>query len=144
MLDQFGRNVGERLMPVEFATRRGDTHELFLDHVYNGVRDDLWSKAIECFSWRNFTLYLEVDSQGVGTQEICFYPQFCVVRLGAWHDYVQGLFASLCYEDTDTINNLWEVFSGACAGQYFRLRVDPANVDTTDYFTVSAWVNFWT
>lgn len=135
--------VGHRLQPVEYAPRTPEQIQLLERQVYSDTVFRDFSRPHDCFSFGHFTLYLDIDSTGTGTHEICFVPQFAVVRHGRFHDYPQGLFASLCYEDTDTAAGLYESFSGLCDGRFFRLRTHTANVSATLYFTVSAWLEFW-
>ena len=135
--------TGKRLEPYGYPARIPEQIQLIQEQVYDGVNDRLLSKAWDSYSFRHFTLYLKIQSVGEGTHEICFFPQWGITTLGGWHDYAQGLFAALCYEDVDTAGGLLQAFSGDCDGRFFRLRVIPTNVDTTYYFIVSAWVEFW-
>lgn len=135
--------TGRRLEPYEHAVRIPEQIRLFQDVVVNQLLVPYVSDPVDCYSFRHFTLYIRVVSTGTGTHELCFMPQFAITTIGGWHNYAQGLFAALCYEDVDTAAGVNEAFSGDCDGRFFRVELLPANVDATDYFTVSAWVEFW-
>ncbi len=134
---------GVRLEPYEYAVRTPEQFRLFEKVVVNQLTVPYVSKAFDTFSFRHFTLYLQITSTGTGTHELCFVPEFAVMDKGSWHRYVQGLFAALCYEDTDTATVVNEAFSGDCDGRFFRLEILPTLCTGSNYFTVSAWAEFW-
>ncbi len=101
------------------------------------------SAKVDCDQWKKFTLYLDVDSAGVGVHIIQFVPQFSDDGGTTWYTYKQGFFASLYYEDQDTADGITECFSGDCAGRDFRLRVVATGTSATLTFTVTAKVEFW-
>ena len=135
--------TGRRLTPYEYTARIPEQIQLLDRELYNEAPNRDLSAAHDCYSFRHFTLYLDVDSTGQGFHHICFMPQFGITTRGRFHDYAQGLFAALCYEDEDTVLGIQEVFSGPCDGRFFRIRVIPYATDGDCYFTVSAWVEFW-
>lgn len=100
------------------------------------------SAAIEADPWTNFLLFLSVLSSGTPTT-VQFVVQFSDDGGTTWYDYVQGLFASLFYEDTDTASVLTECFSGKVHGHDMRVRAVGTGTDGTDKFTISAKVELW-
>lgn len=135
--------TGQRKQPYEFAVRTPEQIVLLENLVINQDNEPRLSRQVDCYSFRHFTLYLKLDSTGTGAHHVCFLPQFAVTIGGEWHNYAQGLFASLCYEDVDTANGLWEVFQGDTAGRLFRVRVMGDAATDSLYFTINAWVAFW-
>lgn len=93
--------------------------------------------------FRYFTLYLDIDSASTPT-DVRFIVEFSPDGGTTWHEYRQGLFASLYYEDQDTASGLQVCFSGECAGRTFRLRAVATGTDATKTFTVTAKAEFWT
>ena len=134
---------GPRLDPRDYPGRSAEQYVLFQAKVVNQTVIPYVSRALDCWSFRHFTLYFSIKSTGEGTHEVCLVPQFGIVEHGGWHGYYQGLFASLCYEDTDTAAMIFEVYSGDCDGRWFRVELVPANVTSTKYFEVSSRVEFW-
>lgn len=135
--------TGQRLEPFEYAVRVPEQITLLENLVINQDNEPRFSRSVECYSFRHFTLYVHIDSTGTGAHHVCFLPQFAITTHGDWHHYAQGLFASLCYEDGDTSGGLKEVFSGDNDGRFFRLRVMGDGATDSLYFTINAWVEFW-
>jgi len=129
--------------PVVYGGRTEEPVTLFENHVWNGTYQLGLSPAVECSGYRHFTLHLHITSIGTDDHVICFIPQFEDYGADPWTDYLQGLFASCCFEDVDTAAGLHVCFSGDCAGRLFRLRVTEAGTSALLYFTVTARVEFW-
>lgn len=134
---------GEYLGPVTYAARYKEIKTLFYQQVFNGTTRRLYSEPHDCFSYKNFTLYLHLVSAGTDDHYICFMPQFSDYGEGEWCDFPQGLFAALCFEDVDTATPIHVCFTGPCAGRYWRLRVIEHETTGSLYFTLNARVEFW-
>lgn len=100
------------------------------------------SAALDCSGFRNFLLYLSVDSTGAPTT-VQFLVQFSDDGGTTWWTYKQGPFASLFYEDGDTATQINECFSGECAGRLMRIRAVAVGTDGSKKFLVSAKVELW-
>jgi len=108
------------------------------------VSDDpstVYTDSLEVAAFRRFTLYLDIDSTGTPT-DLRIEIQFLEPQGSRWHTYKQGPFASLYWEDTDTASGIQECFSGECTGRVFRLKLTCSGGSSSDYFTVSAAVEF--
>ena len=99
------------------------------------------AQAVDEFS--RFSLYLDIDSASTPT-DIRFIVEFSPDDGTTWHEYRQGPFTSLYFEDQDTASGLKTCFSGECAGRDFRLRVVATGTDATKKFTVTAKAEFFT
>lgn len=136
--------TGQRKEPYEFAVRTPEQIVLFENVIINQANEPRFSQMVDCYSFRRFTVFLFIASTGTGAHFVCALPQFAVTTAGDWHHFPQGLFASLCYEDGDTAGGLKEVFHGETVGRLFRLRLMGTGCTDNLYFTVNAWVEFWT
>lgn len=134
---------GQRPEPEVYGARTKEHQTLFSEQVWNGVYRKGYSPPFDCFGYRNFTLYLHLESVGTDEHYICFMPQFADYGRGAWCDFPQGLFAALCFEDVDTAGGIDVCFTGPTAGRWFRLRVIEHNTTELLTFTVTARVEFW-
>ena len=143
MSDILTMQSGDFPGPVVYSGRTNEPVTLFKAQVFNGVYQLRLSPFVICAGYRRFTLHLHVTSTGTDDHVICFIPQFEDYGSDPWTDYVQGLFAALCYEDVDTASGKHVCFSGDCAGRLFRLRVAETGTNEQLYFTVTARVEFW-
>lgn len=134
---------GEYLEPVGYSGRSKQIETLFDHVVFNGVYQARYSRSFDCFSYRNFTLYLHVVGNVEGEQRIDLMPQFNDNVQGEWCDFPQGLFAALGYSDLVAPINIHHCFTGLCAGRQWRLRVIETNTGVPAYYTVTARVEFW-
>lgn len=99
------------------------------------------SEGIVCRDFREFLLYLGIDSTGAPTT-LQVKLKYLDPWTGKWHTYKQGLFASLFYEDGDTASGVHECFSGEVMGS--EIVISLTGVGTTDsaYFTVDTAIEF--
>jgi hypothetical protein len=111
--------------------------------VFDDVTTTYSSDAQSVKPYRHFALYLDIDSTATPAT-IRFVPEFSPDGGTTWHEYRQGLFAALYYEDVDTASGLQVCFSGECAGRTFRLRVVATGTTAANKFTVTAQAEFWT
>lgn len=110
--------------------------------VLSAAPTSFTTQGVPVQAFRNFTLYLRILSASTPTT-IQFFVEFLEPRSGLWHRYVQGLFASLIYEDTITATEINEVFSGDCAGREMRVVAVGVGTDATKKFTFSIAAEFW-
>ncbi len=121
---------------------------LFVDQDINAVAtrnsqvDGLVQAAIDCSSYRDFSLQLRILSSASPT-DIEFFVEFSNDGGTNWYHYAQGLFASLVYSDLSVATLRSEIFKGDVVGDMFRLRVVGTGTDGTDFFTFSSLVRFW-
>lgn len=130
-------------LPVEInagLVRSEDVVQLFDQKAINDTTEQL-SDGLPCREFREFLLYLGIDSTGAPTT-LQVKIQFLDPWSGKWHTYKQGLFASLFYEDTDTANGIYECFSGECAGREMRVTLTGVGTSGSAYFTVDSAVEF--
>lgn len=121
--------------------RSKDIVQLFDAKVINTTNPYV-SDGVPCHAFRHFTLYLAIDSTSTPTT-LHIDPEFLDPSTGKWYSYKQGLFASLYYEDGDTASGIYEVFTGECVGRDMRLKLTGVGTDSSNYFTVSAAVEFF-
>lgn len=134
---------GEYLEPYNYCARSRQIETLFDRVLFNSVYQPSYSRSFDCFSFRNFTMYLHITSNAQGAHLIDLMPQFNDNIQGEWCDFPQGLFAALGYSDAVAPVNIHQCFTGPCAGRQWRLRVIETDTDETHYFTVTARVEFW-
>lgn len=108
----------------------------------NSQDDGQVQAAIDCSTYRNFALDLEILSTNSPT-DIEFFVEFSNDGGINWRHHAQGLFASLVYSDASVAVLRTEAFTGLVVGDMFRLRVVGTGTDGTDIFTFSALVRFW-
>lgn len=111
--------------------------------VFDDVTTTDFSDAQDVRQYRGFGLYLDIDSTGTPGY-IRFIVEFSPDGGATWHEYRQGLFAVLYYEDADTASGLQVCFSGECAGRTFRLRAVATATTAANKFLVTAQAEFWT
>lgn len=108
----------------------------------NSQDDGLVQAAIDCSTYRNFSLELRILSTASPT-DIEFFVEFSSDGGANWAHHAQGLFASLVYSDLAVATLRTEVFTGLVVNDMFRLRVVGTGTDGTDLFTFTALVRFW-
>lgn len=129
-------------LSVSLKARRSSIATLIDGVVFDADPTSYNSEKQDCDHYRRFLLFLNIDSTNTPTT-IQFIPQFSDDGGTTWYDYVQGIFASMFYEDTDVASGIKECFSGECAGRDFRLRAVAVGTDGTNTFTVTAKIAFF-
>jgi len=100
------------------------------------------SEAVECAAFRKFGLFLDIDSTGTPTT-LQVKVEFLDRWTGKWHQYAQGPFASLFYEDADSASGLRDALVGDCLGRAIRVTLTGVGTTSSAYFTVSVSVELW-
>ena len=72
-----------------------------------------------------------------------FQVQFLDRWSGQWHNFKQGLFAALFYEDADTDPAIYECFEGPVLGRALRLKVTANDASDAHFWEFEATVDFW-
>jgi hypothetical protein len=114
-----------------------------LDQVIVNATTERISRALGVGAFRHFTLYLRIGSTGSGSHIVQVIPQFLEPRSGIWHDFRQGIFASLVFEDTVHATERQYVYRGDNLGREMRVRLEGTNTTGSLYFTVSAAVELY-
>lgn len=104
--------------------------------------DGLLQEAIDCSTYRNFSLELAVLSAGSPT-DVEFFVEFSNNGGTDWSHYAQGLFASLVYSDASVATLVRQIFTGLVVGDMFRLRVVGTGTTGVNTFTFDALIRFW-
>ena len=131
------------VLPVEVnegLVRSEDIVQLFDRLKVNNTTERL-SDALPCREFREFLLYVYIDSTGAPTT-LQIKVQYLDRWTGKWHTYKQGLFASLFYEDTDVASGVHECFSGEVMGREMRVTLTGVGTTGSAYFNVSVAVEF--
>lgn len=110
-----------------------------------------YSNGIPVGPFRKFALYLRIKYTGsADTNVVQVIPQFLEPNSGVWHDHLEGIWASMYFEDTVHTTERDYVFTGDCIGREFRVELlggkasSSGNVPTaSNYYTVSAAVEFY-
>ena len=124
----------------ESLVRSKDIVQLFDSFKVVNTTEQL-SDGLPCHAFREFLLYLAIDSTSTPTT-LRIKIEYLEPWTGKWHTYKQGLFASLFYEDGDTASGIYECFSGECMGREIRITLTGVGTTSTEYFTVSAALEF--
>lgn len=131
-------------MDDSWAPKRRRAFVTLIDNITLNDDPTSYNSAAQAVDiWRNFLLYLDVDSAGTDVHVVQFIVQFSDDGGTTWYDYKQGLFASLFYEDVDTADGVTECFSGVVHGRDMRLRAVATGTSGTLTFTITAKVEFW-
>ena len=131
------------VLPVEInpgLVRSEDIVQLFDNKAVVNTTEQL-SDALPCREFREFLLYLKIDSTGSPTT-LRIKLQYLDPWSSTWHTYKQGLFASLFYEDTDVASIIAECFSGEVMGREMRLTLTGVGTTGSAYFTTSIAIEF--
>ncbi len=120
--------------------RSKDQVQLFDNFVVNNTTEQI-SDGVKCWEYREFLLYLELDSTATPTT-LQIKIEFRERWTSNWYTYKQGLFASLFYEDTDVASIIRECFSGPCIGREMRITLTGVGTTSSATFTVSAALEF--
>jgi len=100
------------------------------------------SDALDCSGFRNFLLYVAIDSTSTPTT-LQLLVQFSDDAGTTWWTYKQGPFAALFWEDGDTATEINECFEGKCGGRLMRVRAVAVGSDGTKKFKVTAKVELF-
>ena len=120
--------------------RSKDQIQLFDNFVVNNTTEQI-SDGVNCWEYREFLLYLELDSTNTPTT-LQIKLQYRERWSSNWYTYKQGLFASLFYEDTDVASIIRECFSGPVLGREIRITLTGVGTTGSATFTVSAALEF--
>ena len=113
------------------------------DQVVVNATQTRTSTAVQSGPFRNFALYLTIDSTGVDDHILQVIVEFLNPRTGKWHRYLQDLFASLFYEDTVVAAEVSEVFTGKVLGEAMRVVLVGTATTGSLLFTVDVGVEFF-
>ena len=131
-----------RMEQMEQAIRSSAITTLVDGEVFDDAQTVYSSAAVGCHGFRRFLLFLNVDSTSTPT-DIQFIVQFSDDGGTTWYSFLQGLFASLFYEDVATASGITECFSGEVAGRDVRLRVVATGTTAVNKFMVTAAIEFY-
>lgn len=120
--------------------RSKDVLRLIDEVVLNAETTTYTSKDFPCGAYRRFALFLRTLSSGTPTT-VQYKVQFLNANTGLWHDYNQGPFASLYYEDGDTSTEVDDCYDGEVLGRAIRVVAVGTGTGASDTFTVSAAVD---
>jgi len=121
--------------------RTHDVIQLFDKERVNSTTERI-SDAVQCAPFRKFGLYVSMDSTGAPTT-LQVKVQFLDRWSGQWHNYKQGVFAALFWEDTDVASLTNEAFVGDVLGRAMRVTLTAVGPSSTKYFDTSIAVDFW-
>ena len=125
------------------ALVRSDEVLRLIDQEVVGALATRISRDVECGPYRRFALYLRLDSTGTDTHVVQVIVEFLDPQSMKWHQYNQGPFAALYYEDLDTATEKDDCYEGFCVGRRMRVRLVGTNTSASLYFTVSVAVEFF-
>jgi len=106
------------------------------------ITDTYTSTSIRTEDFRTFVLYLDIDSTGQPTDTV-FNIQFSEDNV-YWYNLTEWQYGDLRYEDTATANRVRESMGHInILGRYIRLLATVTGGDGTNYFTVTAKMEFY-
>lgn len=95
------------------------------------------SAALDVDGWSAVWILVDIDST-LSPTNIRILAQFSDDGGSTWWDFVEGLWASLYWEDVDTASGIKEVFLLPCGGiDDIRIRAIGTGTDATNYFDVT-------
>jgi len=138
----YSRQAGQAPVQQDSDVFRSQNILVLWDQLVVNDTVERYSEACQVGSFRKFALYLRVYAETTPTT-LQLVPQFLEPRSGLWHDMLQGIFASLFFEDTVHNTERQYVFHGDCAGREFRLKAVGVGTASSTYFILSAAVEFY-
>ncbi len=105
------------------------------------ITDTYTSSSIRTEDYRNFVLYLNIDSTGTPT-DILFHVDFSDDNT-TWYKLTDHWYGDLRYEDTATADGITESMGYYIQGRYVRLRAVVTGGGAAAYFTVTAKMEFF-
>ena len=105
------------------------------------IQDSYTSTSIRTEFYRNFVLYLDIDSTGTPT-DILFHVEFSDDNSN-WYKLTDWWYGDLRYTDTQTITALKESMGYYIQGRYVRLRAVVTGGSAGNIFTVTAKMEFY-
>lgn len=92
------------------------------------------SDSVDCRGWSGLWVSLFIDSTLAPTR-VRFIAQTLIE--GDWHDFEEGFWAALYYEDQDTADGVYKVFKLPVGGlDVVRIRAVATGTDATNYFDI--------
>ena len=123
------------------AVKRSSITNLANPQIFDDTQADFNSITVDCSHFREFILYLGMVSAGTPTT-IQFIPQFSDDGGTTFFNYLQGIWASMFFEDTVMTSAIGRAFDGKVVGRLFRLRIEAVGTTAVNTFTASADVEF--
>ncbi|MCX6072013.1 MAG: hypothetical protein NTU91_14345 [Chloroflexi bacterium] len=127
---------------VESAIRSGAIATLIDAITLDDDPTSYNSDALDCSGFRNFLLYVAIDSTSTPTT-LQLLVQFSDDGGTIWWTYKQGPFAALFWEDADTATEINECFEGKCGGRLMRIRAVGVGTTSSAKFKVTAKVELF-
>ena len=126
-----------------------DDHTFLHKKVLNADGQEIISDPFNVSAFREFMLHLRIVETGdPDNSTVETIVQFLNTRSGEWHDYENGPFGLLLYEE-DAIGSgargLAVNVSGRCVGKVMRVKIVAAEgttLDADNYFTVTVDAEF--
>jgi len=117
---------------------RSDSIVTLVDaEVFDDVQAAYSSAELDCTRARKGLMHLDIDSTLTPT-DLRFILQFSPDGGTTWHDYIEGPWHSLYYEDQDVAGRVYECLGFDVLGRLMRLRVVATGTDASNKFTVTA------
>ena len=105
------------------------------------ITDTYTSSSIHAEDYRKFVLYLTISSTGQPT-DILFDVEFSDDNVN-FYKLTDLWYGDLRYEDTATADGIRESMGYYIQGRYVRLTATVTGGSATDYFTVTAKMEFY-
>jgi len=107
----------------------------------NQIQTSSTSGSISTMNYRNFVLYLDIDSTGAPT-DLVFEVQFSDDNVN-FYKLTDHWYGDLRYEDVATASRIRESMGYYIQGRYVRLVATVTGGSATAYFTVTAKIEFY-
>ena len=105
------------------------------------IQTNYTSDSVYTRDFRNFVLYLNIDSTGSAT-DILFDVEFSDDNV-TFYKLTDWWYGDLRYTDTQTAAGVLESMGYYIQGRYVRLTTTVTGGDGTNYFTVTAKMEFY-
>ena len=119
-----------------------DPYVLFDSVVVSNSPSSIYSLIVTPL-FHHGVLYLYIDSNGTSTHYITVTWQYWDTWSKRWYDLAEGFWAALPFEDVDTASGLALCYHVKPSGKSIRLKVTCTNGSSSNYFTVSAYLDLY-
>lgn len=109
--------------------------------VLNATTTAINSGAVVSDGWREFALLMQLSSSGSPTT-IQIIPEFSDDGGTTWYQLLEGVWASMFFEDTLLANTIRRVFTGPVVAGLMRVRIVGSGTTASNTFTATIKVVF--
>jgi len=111
--------------------------EFFDSELLNSNGDSALSEAVDVRPWDEMLLYVDIERTGdPGAATLQVVTRFSPAEAGLYHDYMNGPFGHMIFENTQIGARISHCIQGRCPGRWMKVYIlaTGAGIDGDNYY----------